>query len=117
MPNPQSNISRWVTFLFGPLVLLASGVIAVKAKSWFNYDLAPAEAAAYLFGIVGSVGAIVWKWVHNRGLYEIAKTAGLPEEQLNHILTTIEENLPQAPSAPIAPADGSPAAPHAPPRA
>lgn len=115
MSNPESNISRWVTFLLGPLILLASAFVAAKAKQWFNYDLNPAEAAAYFFGIVGGVAALIYKWLHNRGVYEAAKSTGLPEEQLNHILSTIEEKLPTAPSAPISPAEGAPAAPHAPP--
>lgn len=115
MPNPESNIARWVTFLVAPLVLLAASFIAIKAKTWFNYDLSPAAAAAYLFSIVGGVAAVIWKWVHNRGLYELSKTTGLPEEQLNHIVSTIEEKLPTAPSAPTSPAAGSPEAPGAPP--
>lgn len=117
MPNPESNISRWVTFLLTPLILLAASFIAIKAKQWFNYDLSPAATAAYLFGIVGSIAAVIYKWVHNRGVYEISKTTGLDEEQLDHILSTIEERLPTAPSAPTSPAEGAPAAPHAPPPA
>jgi len=116
VPNPESNISRWVTFLVSPLVLLLSGFIAVKAKAWFNYDLSPAATAAYIFGIVGSIGAVIWKWVHNRGLHELAEKTGLPEEQLNHIVSTIEERLPQAPQAPTSPSAGAPAAAHAPPQ-
>jgi hypothetical protein len=113
--NPESNISRWVTFLLGPLILLASAFVAAKAKQWFNYDLNPAEAAAYFFGIVGSVGALIYKWLHNRGIYEVSKTTGLDETLVNHIVSTVEERLPQAPSAPTAPAEGAPAAAHAPP--
>lgn len=115
MPNPESNISRWVTFLLGPLILLASAFIAVKAKSWFNYDLSPAAAAAYIVSIVGGIASLIWKWLHNRGAYELHKTTGLNEDQLNHILSTIEERIPVAPSAPISPAEGAPAASHAPP--
>lgn len=115
MPNPQSNISRWVTFLVAPLVLLVSSFIAIKAKTWFNYDLSPAAAAAYLFSIVGGVAAVIWKWVHNRGLHELATASGMNEEQLNHIVSTIEEKLPQAPSAATTEAgSGAPASPRAP---
>lgn len=115
MPNLESNISRWVTFLLAPLVLLAASFIAIKAKTWFNYDLSPAATAGYLFGLIGGVAGIIYKWVHNRGLYELSKSTGLPEEQLNHIISTIEEKLPTAPSAPTSPAEGSPEAPGAPP--
>lgn len=115
MPDSQSNISRWVTFLLTPLILLAAGFVSVKAKSWFNYDLSPVEAAAYFVTIIGGIAAVIWKWVHNRGLHELASATGLPEEQINHIVSVIEEKLPNAPSAPTAPSEGAPAAAHAPP--
>lgn len=109
-----SKISRWVVFLLTPLILLVSSFIAIKAKAWFNYDLSPAATAAYLFGLIGGVAAVIWKWVHNRGEQELAKAAGVNPDQVEAIVTQVIERLPNAPSAPIAPADGAPAAPRAP---
>lgn len=97
--NVQSNISRWVTFLFGPLAIAAGGFVAVKAKSWFGYDLAPAEATAYLLGIVGGISALVYKWLHNRGQYEIAKALGTSPANLDAITTAVLSRLPAAPDA------------------
>lgn len=97
--NLQSNISRWVTFLFGPLAIAAGGFVAVKAKSWFGYDLAPAEATAYMLGIVGGVSALIFKWLHNRGQYEIAKALGTSPDNLDAITTAVLSRLPAAPDA------------------
>lgn len=112
--NEGSKISRWVVFLLTPLILLVSSFIAIKAKAWFNYDLSPAATAAYLFGLIGGVAAVIWKWVHNRGEQELAKAVGASPDQVEAIVTQVIERLPNAPSAPIAPADGAPAAPRAP---
>jgi hypothetical protein len=115
----DSNISRWVTFLFGPLALIAGGFIAIKAKAWFNYDLDPAEATAYVLGIVGGIAALVFKWLHNRGKYEIAEQLGVNADQLDTIATAVLSRLPAAPTSPATtrPQDGAPAAAQAPPSA
>lgn len=112
--NEGSKISRWVVFLLTPLILIASSFIAIKAKTWFNYDLSPAATATYLFTIIGGIAALIWKWVHNRGEQELAKAVGASPDQVEAIVTQVIERLPNAPSAPIAPADGAPAAPRAP---
>lgn len=115
-PDPsvtESNITRWVAFLLLPLATLASGFIAIKAKAWFNYDLDPAEATAYIIGVVGSVAAGIGVWLRNRGKYEIAERTGISEEQIGLIARVVAEHLPQAPQA-AAPGAGSPASPRAP---
>lgn len=109
-----SKISRWVVFLLGPLVLLASSFVAIKAKQWFNYDLSPAATAAYLFGIIGGLAALIWKWVHNRGEQELAKAVGVQPAEVEAIVSQVIERLPNAPSAPTTPGSGSPASPRAP---
>lgn len=109
-----NNVARWVVFLLGPLVLLASSFIAIKAKTWFNYDLSPAATAAYLFAIIGGVAAAIWKWVHNRGLIDLAKDASLNPTEVETVVSLIEERLPVAPNAPLTPGSGAPASPRAP---
>lgn len=106
----DSNISRWIAFLVGPLVALLSGFVALKAKAWFNLDVDPAEVAAYVFGIVLSVAGLFVTWLHNRGKYEIAKVTGVNPDVVELVEQTIEKRLPQAP----APGSGSPASPRAP---
>jgi hypothetical protein len=103
--DPSSNISRWVTFLFGPLLLVAGAFVAAKAKQWFNYDLDPAAATAYFVGIVGGLAALVVTWLRNRGKYEIAKTTGISPETLDLIATAIANRLPAAPTPPTAAGD------------
>lgn len=112
--DANSNISRWIAFLLGPLAILVGGFVAIKAKSWFNYDLEPAEATAYILGIVGGIAGLFVTWLHNRGKNEIAKTTGLSETQVEGIVSVIEERLPHAPDAPLTPGGGSPASPRAP---
>jgi hypothetical protein len=96
----SSNISRWVAFLVSPLVLLISGFIALKAKTWFNLDVSPQDVAAYVFGLVLSLGAILTTWLHHSGKQELAKLTGLSEDKVEGIEALIEERLPKAPDAP-----------------
>lgn len=98
MFDPSSNISRWVTFLFGPLLLLAGAFVAAKSKQWFNYDLDPAAATAYFVGIVGGLAGIVVTWLRNRGKYEIAKAAGVSPDTVDLIASAVADRLPQAPT-------------------
>lgn len=93
----DSNVSRWVAFLFGPLTVLAGGFVAVKAKSWFGYDLDPAEAAAYFATIVGGIAAGVVAWVRNRGKYEIAERLDVDPDKLDLITNAVISRLPDAP--------------------
>lgn len=96
--NPQdSNISRWIAFLVGPIATLAAGFVALKAKTWFNLDVEPAEVVAYVTGLVLSVGGLFVTWLHNRGKYEIAKEAGASPELVEQITRIIESRLPTAP--------------------
>jgi hypothetical protein len=103
-----------VTFVLGPLILLIAGYVSIKAKSWFNYDLSPAEAAAYITSIVGGIALLIWKWLHNRGKYEIAKLSDEPVERVERLERLIEDRLPPAPQAPKAPEAGAPSKPRAP---
>jgi hypothetical protein len=115
-PDPavtESNISRWVTFLFGPLAVIAGGFIAIKSKQWFGYDLEPAEATAYVLGVVGSIATGVALWIRNRGKYEIAERTGIDEETLTRVAKIVAEQLPAPPQA-ARPGGGSPASPRAP---
>ena len=115
-PDPkvtESNITRWVAFLILPLATIAGGFVAIKAKSWFNYDLDPAEATAYIVSTVGAIAGGIGLWLRNRGKYEIAERTGISEDQIDLIARVVAERLPQAPQAP-APGAGSPASPRAP---
>lgn len=114
MSENESNISRWVTFVVTPFVLLAAAWVSIKAKSWFNYDLSPAEAAAYIFGILGGITLVIYKWVHGRGNYDLAKITHEPISRIEALEELIEERLPHAPSAPVAPAAGASSKPRAP---
>lgn len=99
MNAQTSNISRWIAFLVGPLVLLISGFIALKAKQWFNLDVSSQDVAAYVLGLVLSLGGLLTVWLHNRGKHEIAKLTGLSEAKVEAIERLIESRLPAAPSA------------------
>jgi hypothetical protein len=113
-PDENSNISRWIAFLVSPLVLLVAGFIALKAKQWFNVDVSSQDVAAYVFGIILSLGAILTTWLHNRGKHEIAKATGLSEDKVEALETLLEDRLPRAPDAPLTTGTGSPASPRAP---
>ena len=118
MFDPSSNISRWVTFLFGPLLVLAGAYVAAKSKQWFGYELDPAAATAYFVTIVGGIAAGVITWLRNRGKYEIAAQLGVNPDQLDTIVNAILTRLPEAPQTPATtrPQDGAPAAAQAPPQ-
>lgn len=96
-------VGRWITFLATPLITLVSGFVALKANSWFDLNLAPADVAAYTGGVVLSIGTAVGVWLHNRGKYEIAELTKLTPEQVAAIQARIEAELPQPPPAPGAP--------------
>ena len=93
----DSNISRWVAFLILPLATLAGGWVAIKAKSWFNYDLDPAEATAYIVSVIVSIAGGIGIWLRNRGRYEIAEATGIDADKLDLIVKAVENRLPQAP--------------------
>jgi hypothetical protein len=100
MSPENSNISRWVAFLVLPLATLIGGFIAIKAKAWFNYDLDPAEATAYVVSSVAAIAGGIGLWLHNRGKYEIAKATGIDSDKLDLIVGAVISRLPAAPSAP-----------------
>lgn len=110
----NSNISRWIAFLVSPLVLLVSGFVALKAKQWFNVDVSSQDVAAYVFGIILSLGGILTVWLHNRGKHELAKLTGVSEDRVEAIEQLIEERIPHAPDAPLSPGKGSPETARAP---
>ena len=83
-----------------PLITLVSGFIALKANAWFDMNLTTAEVAAYVGGIVLSIGTAIGVWLHNRGKFEIASLTGLTPEQVARIEALIESRLPNAPEKP-----------------
>jgi hypothetical protein len=99
MSPENSNITRWVAFLILPLATLAGAWIAIKAKAWFNYDLDPAEATAYIVSIVAAIAGGIGLWLHNRGKYEIAKATGIDEDKIDQIVGAVVSRLPSAPSS------------------
>ena len=110
--NPQdSNISRWVAFLILPLATLASGFVAIKAQTWFNYHLDPAEATGYIVSIVTAIAGGIALWMHNRGKYEIAKATGIDDEKIDLIAHAVAERLPKPPQAPAPVSQHHPHAP------
>ncbi len=111
--NPNSNIGRWVTFLFGPLALIAAGIIAAKANVWFGLNLDPNAVAAFIISVVFGLASLVLKWLHNRGIQEAAHLAGVSDDQVEKIAAEIIKRLPAPPQDP-APGHGAPAEPRAP---
>lgn len=106
--NPQtSNISRWITFLVGPLVLLISGFIALKAKQWFNLDVSSQDVAAYVLGLVLSLGGLLITWLHHGGKQELAKLTGMSEARVEALENLIESRMPAAPMTPLMPEGGN----------
>lgn len=107
MPEQTSNISRWVAFLFTPLIALIAGFVALKAKQWFNVDVSSEAVAVYVGGIILSVVGLGVTWLRNRGKYEIAKEFGFENpEVVDRIMQTVEERLPQVPQVPPRSAGG-----------
>ncbi len=98
--DENSNISRWVAFFVLPLASIAGSFIALKAKTWFNYDLDPAEATAYIVSVVAAIAGGIALWLHNRGKYEIAKATGIDDEKIDLIAHAVAERLPKPPQAP-----------------
>ena len=104
-------VGRWVAFLITPLITLVSGFIALKANAWFGLNLAPAEVAAYVGGIVLSIGTAAGVWLHSRGKYEIAKATGIDDEKIDLIAHAVAERLPKPPQAPAPVSQHHPRAP------
>lgn len=109
--DPNSNISRWIAFLVLPLATLIGAFIAIKAKSWFNYDLDPAAAAAYVLGIILAIAGGLITWLRNRGKFEIASALKLDPDNIDAIAAQVLARIPPAPAAPQAPPPGSTGAP------
>lgn len=97
--DANSMIGRWVAFLATPLITLVAGFIALKANSWFDMNLSPGDVAAYVGGVVFSIGTAIGVWLHNRGKHEIARTLGMSDEHVGAIMALIESRLPPAPSS------------------
>lgn len=115
MSNPsESNVSRWIAFLVGPLVILLSGFVSLKAKQWFGIEVSSGAVEAYTLGIVLSIGGLFAVWLHNRGKNEIAKLTGLSPEKVEELIDLVEERLPDAPSSPKSGSAGAPSQPRAP---
>lgn len=83
--DPNSNISRWVSWLLMPLATAAGGFIALKARTWFGLDIDPAEATAYALGLMLAIASGFLLWVRNRGKYEIARVFGLDPEEVERL--------------------------------
>lgn len=98
MSAENSNISRWIAFLILPLATLVGAFVAIKAKAWFNYDLDPAAATAYIVTIVGGIAGGIIAWLHNRGEYEIAERLNVDPDQLDTIVNAVLTRLPEAPA-------------------
>lgn len=112
--DPTSNIGRWVTFLLGPLSVLAAGLISHAALAVFGIHLDPTATAAWsLTAMIGATG-LIYKWLHNRGVQELAHATGTSPQRIDEIATLVIDRMPKAPEAAAPPGDGTPAEPRAP---
>jgi len=95
-----SYIGRWIAFLAAPLITLVSGFVALKANAWFGLNLNSAEVAAYVGGVVLSIGTALGVWLHNRGKYEIASLAHTDPATIEAIEKLLEAKGPTPPASP-----------------
>lgn len=94
--NPNSNITRWVAFLLGPLAAVISGIVVHVALTVFGYHLDPVQMTAWVLGVLFLISV----WLYNRGKYEIAHLLHLSPLTVEDIEHLIETKLPPAPPAP-----------------
>jgi hypothetical protein len=108
--NPDSKISRWVAFLLAPLATIAAGLVAHAALAIFNVQLDPTATAAWMLGAMASLAGLAYKWLHNRGRYEIAHVLGTNPDTLDTVATAVLDRLPDAPQTPATttPSEGMP---------
>ena len=106
--NPRSNVSKWFTYIVSPFAMLVGGTVAVKAQTWFNLKVDPLVVAAFVLAVVGGIAHVASKWVHNRGMWEIAHVLHVSPTTLQGIETKTEEDLPAPPTVPDPPATAPP---------
>ena len=85
---------RWVSFLFAPLIAIASAFVANEAQMLFNLNLDKTQLVIFLTGIVLGVFHVIQKWVENKGKYEIAEEFHISVEELEAIGHGVEEVAP-----------------------
>lgn len=116
--DADSKIGRWVAFLLAPLAAILAGVAAKAALGLFGIELDPTQTTAWMLGAMLSLAGLAYKWLHNRGRYEIATALGTNPDQLDQIVDAVLNRLPEAPqtAATTSPSEGAPAAAQAPPQ-
>jgi hypothetical protein len=72
----EAYIARIVTFLVTPLSVSASTAAAYYAQKWLGVDFDPTELSIYLTSVAVGQALVIYKWVSNRGQYEIAEVQG-----------------------------------------
>lgn len=75
-PTPNGGpvtVSRFVTFILTPFIVVLSTWLANEAQTIFGADLDGAQLAVYLGSVAVPVGVACVAWIVNRGKYEIAK--------------------------------------------
>ena len=56
-----------------PLSVSASTAAAYYAQKWLGVDFDPTELSIYLTSVAVGQALVIYKWVSNRGQYEIAE--------------------------------------------
>lgn len=103
-------VTRWVTFVIAPLLLVGTTFVATKAKAWFGVELDTGEIVALLLSLVAPIVA----WLIGRIRWELALHFGqTTENEIDRIAQRALELLPPPPAAP-APGAGSQQPPRAP---
>jgi hypothetical protein len=68
----QRYIGRVVAFVLAPILVPASAAVAVWAQDVVGINLDPNVLVAYVSSVAIGVAAIIYKWLHNNGLFENA---------------------------------------------
>lgn len=68
----QSYIGRIVAFVLTPILLPAVGAISVWMQNSIGIDLPVEAVVGYTISTTIGVALVIYKWLENRGRFEIA---------------------------------------------
>lgn len=91
----ESNIGRVVAFVITPIITTVTGVVTLWLTRNLGVHIDPAAAAAFVVTTVGGVALGAFKWLENRGNWEV---------EVGKVLAWIKKNEQgnQTPPPPVA---------------
>jgi len=67
----KSQIGRVVAFVLTPVLLPIVGAVSVWAQDAVGINLDPTAVVAYVVAVVGGCALVAFKWLENRGRFEL----------------------------------------------